>query len=238
MKITTIFFDLDDTLHDHQKPFANSLRASFSYLPEEFPIDLAYKRLRYHSDVLWKDYVNHSIELYELRLKRIVLALRDFDIEISKEQAALFQEQYEKELSRITLLPEVPTLLHTLKEHGIQIGLITNGPVQHQINKINALRLHEYFSPDLMIISDGVGFAKPDPRIFQEAASRIEAPPEQILYVGDTWHNDVVGPITAGWHSVWYNLRKRKPETEHQPVLITEDLSSILSLLELSLIKQ
>jgi len=238
MNITTIFFDLDDTLHDHQKPFAHALRSSFSYLPEEFQIDLAYKRLRYHSDVLWKEYVSQSIGLYDLRLQRIVLALRDFDIEISKDQAALFQEQYEKELSRITLIPEVPSLLHTLKENGIQIGLITNGPVQHQKNKIDALRLHEYFSPELMIISDGVGFAKPDPRIFYEAASRIEDHPEQILYVGDTWHNDVVGPISAGWHSVWYNLRKRSPETEHKPVLVTEDLSSILSLLELGLIKQ
>ena len=233
MNITTIFFDLDDTLHDHQKPFAHSLKTSFPSLSADFPIHTGYKRLRYHSDVLWKDYVNNSISLYDLRLKRIILALRDFDIEITEEQAASFQKQYEKELSQITLFPEVPTLLHTLEDNGIQIGLITNGPVQHQMNKIKALSLHDYFSPELIIISDGVGIAKPDPRIFHEAAGRVDAAPEQILYVGDTWHNDIVGPIEAGWQAIWYNLRKRIPETEHKPVLVTEDLTSILSFLGL-----
>jgi putative hydrolase of the HAD superfamily len=44
--------------------------------------------------------------------------------------------------------------------------------------------------------------------------------PENSLYVGDTWANDVVGALAAGWKVCWYNPRGRQPGGDHTPSYI------------------
>ena len=48
-----------------------------------------------------------------------------------------------------------------------------------------------------------VGVSKPDSRIFQIALSELEIRPEQAIYVGDTFLDDVVGSKRAGMFSAW-----------------------------------
>jgi putative hydrolase of the HAD superfamily len=53
-------------------------------------------------------------------------------------------------------------------------------------------------SVQAIVDSTAVGFAKPDPRIFEPAIDALGKPPERILYVGDTVHADVIGAGAAG----------------------------------------
>ena len=48
-----------------------------------------------------------------------------------------------------------------------------------------------------------VGVSKPDSRIFQIALSELDIHPEQAIYVGDTFLDDVVGSKRAGMFSAW-----------------------------------
>ena len=54
--------------------------------------------------------------------------------------------------------------------------------------------------------------------------------PEQLLYVGDDPHNDVVGPSEAGWHAAWINRHGGEwPETlggSHSPLHTFGDLNA------------
>lgn len=50
-----------------------------------------------------------------------------------------------------------------------------------------------------------VGVAKPDARIFHEAASCVGLAPQDILHVGDDVAADVVGAWQAGMQAVWLN---------------------------------
>jgi FMN phosphatase YigB (HAD superfamily) len=52
MAIKAIFFDLDDTLHDSQKPFADAFKVIFPAHFENTSIDPVYKRFRDFSDIL------------------------------------------------------------------------------------------------------------------------------------------------------------------------------------------
>lgn len=232
MDTKAIFFDLDDTLHDHHAPFA---RAIFPLLPSSKnhleTVDI-YKTFRFYSDVLWKEYDSGKIPLDQLRIERIVRTIKDFGVEVSEENANQFQQSYDKELERLTLFSEVPMLLRELKEAGIELGLITNGPTEHQRKKIHQLGLDEHFSVKHIFISDQVGKAKPNPYIFEVAAGQIKLPPENLLYVGDSWENDVVGPMNAGWNAVWFNHRGKQPLTDHKPVAEITSLSSILKLVK------
>jgi FMN phosphatase YigB (HAD superfamily) len=126
------------------------------------------------------------------------------------------------------LFQDVPSLLLQLKTKGFQLGIITNGPTEYQLNKIKSLGLTAFFPRDLLFISDEVGVAKPNPAIFHYTAQKVNKSCEDLLYIGDTWENDVVAPINAGWQSIWFNHRQRQPVSKHKPFAEIKCLSKIL----------
>ncbi|MFB7303431.1 HAD family hydrolase [Heyndrickxia sporothermodurans] len=208
--IKAIFFDLDDTLHDHQAPFAKAFMETFKYLKILPAISDSYKKFRYYSDLQWGDYTKGKISLEHLRINRIKSTLESFDITLSEDQAIQFQKAYEHNLNHLTLFSEVPQLFKELTTKGTELGIITNGPVAHQQKKIHQLRLTQMIPNDRIFISDQVGYAKPDPRIFHEVREKINIPAQNLIYVGDTWENDIVGPTNAGWNAIWFNHRNRR----------------------------
>ncbi|RXI97898.1 HAD family hydrolase [Anaerobacillus alkaliphilus] len=211
-----VFFDLDDTIYDQLQPFNDAIK-----FLEEFPEDLKYedifKRSRQFSDILWNQYCNDVITLEELRVNRLVLAFNEFGHELTSHQALQIQEHYESRQGHIQVIDGFLEAFHTLRENGYMVGLITNGPVEHQWKKIKSLELDKYIPEELIFVSDAVGIAKPDPNIFIHVTSTLKIKPEHCYYVGDSWRNDVVPPIKAGWNSIWFNYRQRKPETNDQP---------------------
>jgi HAD superfamily hydrolase (TIGR01549 family) len=232
MAIKAIFFDLDDTLHDHLHPFSKAFKDSFPDLYEQMDVESLYKKFRDFSDLLWKKYSNHELTLEELRIARIVMALEYFQKGITNEQASDFQAEYELNLDNLQLFTEVPELINVIKAKGKLVGIITNGPVQHQFNKINSLGLTSYVSGDHIFISDEVGVAKPNKQIFHHVAQKVNMIPSEILYIGDSWPNDVVAPMEAGWQAIWYNHRKRLPDTGHKPLAVIDHLLSIIDILD------
>jgi len=78
---------------------------------------------------------------------------------------------------------------------------------------------------DTLIVSDVVGFHKPDPRIFDIALEALQVPAEKAIHVGDDYEADVQGARAAGIKPV---LLDRKGQ--HQDV----DCLRIHSLKELS----
>ncbi len=57
---------------------------------------------------------------------------------------------------------------------------------------------------DEIVTSCEVGAAKPDPRLFAEAARRLGLPPSEILHVGDRPELDLAGATAAGFGAVVY----------------------------------
>lgn len=222
-----IFFDLDDTLHDHLKPFIDAFHSVFPEYDGMVSLESVYKKFRDFSDILWKSYSSEELTLEELRIQRIALALKSFQVNISTEKARKFQHHYEFTSRCLQLFPQIPELLESLITRGYQLGIITNGPIEHQLSKIEALGLPKYFCMDNIFISDQVGIAKPNPQIFHHAAQKVNLSPKQLVYIGDSWMNDVVGPLEAGWQSIWFNHRERNPETEHQPLKTIWNVSAL-----------
>lgn len=234
MAFQAIFFDLDDTLHDHQKPFVEALQSVFPIKSQNLPMNDVYKTFRYYSDSMWENHINGTYTLVEFRIERAVRTLRDYEVAITASEALQFQLQYEEALHSIALLPEVPSLLTSLTEHGFIVGVITNGPAEHQTKKIESLGLTKYVPKERIFISGAMGVEKPNPEIFQEVAKKIGVKPEALLYIGDSWINDIVGSHRAGWQSVWFNHRKRQPESDIQPLREIDHLSDLLDVLKLS----
>jgi putative hydrolase of the HAD superfamily len=63
------------------------------------------------------------------------------ELDISDDLALTFQKTYEKELSSITLFPELKEILEYCSVKKIPIGIITNGSVKHQLKKLSQLEV-------------------------------------------------------------------------------------------------
>ncbi|MCL4317653.1 MAG: HAD family hydrolase [Candidatus Thermoplasmatota archaeon] len=132
---------------------------------------------------------------------------------------------YDAEFSKqCRTVPGAREILAGIRDGGIKIGVITNGPRKTQIKTLERLKLNPLI--DFMITPDDAGALKPDPRIFIRATDLAEVPPENSVMVGDSWANDILGASSLGIKPVWFN---RKGEQ----IPLTDVAISITTLWEL-----
>jgi len=90
---------------------------------------------------------------------------------------------------------------------------------------------------DVVISSAWAGARKPHPRIFEQSLAKLGAEAADVVFVGDTWGPDVVGPQAMGMTTVY--LRRdghwpddTAPETLDEGVAVAADLTGLLDLIE------
>jgi len=230
-----IFFDVDDTLYDHLAPFRDAVQER-ACPDEAFPYEAAYHRMRYYSDKLSVDLGGAGTAAYEeavqdMRRRRFQLALAEFGIQLTPEEAEAVQQTYLDKQYNITMFDGARELLRKLADAGHVVGLITNGPAEHQMNKITAMQLGGLIPEERLFVSGAVGWDKPDPQIFHHVNQLTGTLPESSYYIGDSWRNDVVGALAAGWQMIWFNHRSVKPESEHRPQYIVTSYDELERLL-------
>ncbi|HHV53981.1 MAG TPA: HAD family hydrolase [Firmicutes bacterium] len=111
-------------------------------------------------------------------------------------------EQILREVEEINLTRNIWTFtgnwvvpaLKELAAAGYRMSVVSNSDGRVEAVLKNA-GLRDFF--DLVIDSAVEGFAKPDPRLFRRALSRLGLAPTQALYVGDFYHIDVLGANRA-----------------------------------------
>ena len=104
----------------------------------------------------------------------------------------LAKEIYERCFSfcGILLYPDVIPALTTLKKKKIKTGVISNA-YEEEIHQILAeVDLSEF---DIIVGSDTVKKAKPDPEVFLYAARKLNIPAEEAVFVGDDLEKDYRG---------------------------------------------
>jgi HAD superfamily hydrolase (TIGR01549 family) len=115
------------------------------------------------------------------------------------------------------LFPDVLPTLRWLLDRGIRIAAVTNrgysGPRFHE--EMRDLGLEELF--ETTVISCDVGYMKPHPRIFEIALEKLTASAQGAAMVGDSLRADVEGAKALGMTAIW-----RRPVTG-EPVEATED---------------
>lgn len=241
--INAIVFDVDDTLYDQQAPFNNALTICFPEAAKKIDLHHAYLRFRFYSDETFCKYISGEWTLPFMRFNRIAQVLKERGFTITEEEGLSFQEVYDVALDQIQLLPEAEAILTKLASNReIALGIITNGPTDHQLRKIKQLQLEKWIPIENMIISESSGYAKPDPQIFHLATKEFHFEASKTLYVGDNFDNDVDGAKAAGWNALWFNHRKRlKPisrwDCDYEITCFTELPALIDEIIETKLVK-
>ena len=216
MKYKHLFFDLDHTLWDFDANARTTLQQLHIdlRLPEKgiHDFDLFHKNYLAHNERLWTKYRNGHIKQDELRLKRMWLALLDFQIAdeaLAKQMSELFLQLLP---TRTILFPDTVEVLDYLQEKGYGLHLITNGFEETQHSKLRSSGLDRFFK--VVITSECSNSLKPQREIFDYALEKTGAKVEESLMIGDTLDVDVLGALNVGMDAVHVNYNSLEQEVE------------------------
>lgn len=213
----TVVFDVDDTLYDQIEPFRKAIEVSFSsnvLIKGDISLEKLYKKFRFFSDLVFPKTVDGSLSLNDMRVFRITEAFKYFDYKITLEEAEMFQKKYQLYQGEIELLEEMRELLTQLSEQDIQLGILTNGPTNHQKSKIKQLGIETFIPEANRFISEEVGIAKPNIAVFKLIEENLSVTANELIYIGDSYENDVIGAKNAGWKCVWLNKYQKELTSE------------------------
>jgi putative hydrolase of the HAD superfamily len=118
--------------------------------------------------------------------------------------------------SKISLDDETRNSLKLISTCGFKIGILTNGVVKAQKNKVRCLDLSDFI--DVIVYARECGNEKPDTKAFEAISNKLEVNMQKCLFVGDHILNDVKGALDAGMQAI--HLTKYCGNVESYPGVI------------------
>ena len=205
-----VLFDLDDTLLDFHACETNALKHAFALA--DFEVDAASSWAR-----IWNTYEPISSRYWSRRARDglsrnqvVEYSIRDALMALTEPEllaSTIAQEYWVIFCTTAHLNSGANEILEKLFGR-YKLGLVTNGYSQAQRGRLQAAGLRHFFAS--VVISDDVGCAKPDRRIFEIALSELGVTSQDALYVGDSIEHDYRGATNAGMDFCHYQHRKPK----------------------------
>ena len=233
-----VLFDLDATLFDQPGALRRGILAHAAALgaPYDTATDdeivaawLEAERLHYERYLTGElDYAGQR------RARAREFAARFGAPPLDDDEAALawFLRYYEAYQATWRVYDDVHAALDALEASlpGIRFGIITNGELELQRRKLEAIGASERM---LHVVASGeLGVAKPDPRIFAHAVERFGLAADEVVYVGDRILVDALGAAAAGLIGVWID-REGTGWAEYEAEAQAAGIHRISSLAEL-----
>lgn len=181
--IKGVIFDLDDTLYPEKEYVRSGYKAIADYLgmPET-------------EEKLWQYFVNGDCAIDKL--------VEECELKVDKKELL---SVYRNHMPQIELYDGVLELIEKLLSMKVKVGIITDGRVEGQKNKLEALGLNKHI--DDIIITDELGgtqFRKPNDISYRIIQNRWRIPFAQIIYVGDNPSKDFSAPKQLGMGSLYF----------------------------------
>jgi YjjG family noncanonical pyrimidine nucleotidase len=227
-KYRAILFDLDDTLIDFHACEFNSLEAAFRIIGptiEQFswseiwavyePINAGYWRQR--NRMSRDQVVEHSI--------RDTLQAIDKGSEMAP---AIAQEYWSLFCETAYVRQGAQETLGILSEQ-YRLGLVTNGYTEAQRGRLRVAGLLPYF--DVVVVSEEIGYSKPDSRIFEHATRELQVSSAETLFVGDSVEHDYRGAMNAGIDFCYYRTSNVPMDMPVPPKFEINALKELVGLL-------
>ncbi len=211
--IKAIIFDLDNTLIDRQKAFKEMLLRKFHLL---FDDETLISNMI--DDIMkWDD--NGTVE-------RIVVFKRwasKYDVTCISPQE--LDKQWSDESGSIAFLYyDVKDTLSKLK-NKYKLAILTNGSTTSQRRKLDTIDIYDLL--DYTLVSSEVNMKKPDIRLFEYIANKLNLKPNECIYVGDNYNIDVLGSRNAGMTPIFISRNNES----YDNVIVIKEISELLNIL-------
>ena len=183
-----VIFDLDDTLFPERQYVLSGFRAVDAWLRDAEGVDGFYDRAKALLDAGSRENIV-STALAALG-RRSEKAFIDVLVKIYREHRPI-----------LTLYEDARRAIDVFRARG-PLGLISDGYLTAQENKLAALRIADAFQA--IVFSDALGRDcwKPSPRPYQRIMELIPGPPSDFVYIADNPRKDFVTARRLGWGTI------------------------------------
>ena len=223
--IKAISFDADGTLWDFEKVMRHSLHHILREL-ERLDSDVAdlldvEKMIKIRNGVADK-LKGKVTNLEDIRLEAFRQTLREIGRPNDALASHLNQVYLKHRFEDTKLFNDVLPALRALRGK-YTLGILSNGNRYPECCGLEGMF-------QFVVFWQEYGVEKPNPRLFQIAIEKAGCPKQQLLHVGDSLQDDVVGAINVGIKCVWLNRKRVKNNLDFK---IDHEISSPLELLEI-----
>jgi putative hydrolase of the HAD superfamily len=189
--ITTVVFDLDDTLYDEVAYCKSGFGAVSEFLADMPEMPSAGRFF----GAFWKQFTrgNHK--------KTFNAALDELGIDYGGKLIRELVEVYRNHVPTIELPLESRDVLSQLSGK-YTLALLTDGFLPAQQLKVRALGLEKYFRSIIYTEELGREFWKPSPAGFEKLMKALNTRPETMVYVADNQMKDFIAPNRLGFITI------------------------------------
>jgi len=113
-----------------------------------------------------------------------------------------FYEFYKNTYVPLSLYKDAKETLSILRKKNHKLGIITNGTLEAQKNKIKCLGIERFFDEILYAREFGKRYEKPHVKPFIEICKRLKIKPYQSVYIGDNPVIDFIGAKKVGFVTI------------------------------------
>lgn len=224
-KWQAIIFDLDDTLYPEREYVFSGFRAVAEWAEEHLniPKDDGFLRLtKLFMEGVRGDTFNRWLSSYRFQRK----AKNGNQDNLVFQLVAVYREHE----PQISPFPEVTDVLGRLQGQFL-LGLLSDGYLEVQKRKLEALSISGFFDEILFTDELGRQFWKPSPVPFDVILQRLKVKdPKKAVYIADNPQKDFLGANQIGMGTIWYRYpdgvySNTEPTTQkHKP---DEQISSL-----------
>ena len=148
------------------------------------------------------------------------------DLSLAEEMTAAYSRNRR---SMSALCEDAVPVLDSL--HGrYRLGLLTNGQVDLQQDKIDLAGIRDYF--DVIVVSGEIGVGKPDPYIFEYTLRRLGSDTTGAVMVGNSLRSDIAGANGVGLKAVWIKRGSIGSASEAVPDATLTSLHDLAAVLD------
>lgn len=207
MRYKLILLDIDDTIFDFQAGNRNAVNELAAELGLASPT--IFDEYQIHNHACWAALERGEMTQEILHVERF---RRFLSAKGRADDPKTVADRFAELLGRQAIpMPGAEEMLAAISAR-LPIVFLTNGITVIQKARLARSPLTRFVTR--VVISQEVGAAKPDPRIFEIALDGVA--PSDALMIGDSIASDILGASNAGIDSCWFNPRKKsRPENAH-----------------------
>lgn len=189
--ITTVVFDLDDTLYDE----IDYCKSGFSAVAEFLSSLPQAPSAQHISDALWQQFASGN------RTRTFNTALDELSFSYDDNLIARLIEVYRNHTPKITLPQDSRDVLNELKTK-YTLALLTDGFLPAQRLKVQALEIKDFFQCIVYTEELGREHWKPSPAGFEKIMQTLNVRPDNVVYVADNEKKDFIAPNKLGFSTI------------------------------------
>ncbi len=201
-KYKVLFLDLDNTLFDFEKSEKIALISTAKHFGLSESYDLFETTYHQVNKPLWQKLERGECTGDSIKIERFVQLVNQLDLTCDPiEMSNYYIERLGEGIEMFPYASEVCEVL----SKDYKLVAVTNGIKSVQENRIKRSGLHKFF--EAVIISEDVGYSKPNPLIFEIAMHKIgHMDKNSVLMIGDSMKVDIIGANAAGFDTCWVNM--------------------------------